>query len=209
MMVIICGYGPAGRTCVEKLEREIGNIVVIDKNEEKLRRLAHPYIVGDATKEDVLLKAGIDKAGILIASADSDVANAFITLTAKSLNPSLKVYTIAERLESVDKLYKAGADYVVPESSIGARELVNGALKYTKEASRIYLGNGIELHSIKATKNGRTGDISRISGAKVVAIRKGKALIYGVDSYKKGDVLYVLGEGRQIDILKRAMEESF
>ncbi len=207
MMVIVCGYGPAGRACVERLEREVGNIVVIDRNEEKLRNLAHPYIVGDATKEDVLLKAGIDKAGVLIASADSDVANAFITLTAKSLNPSLKVYTIAERLESVDKLYKAGADYVVPESSIGARELVNGALKFTREASRIYLGNGIELHSIKAMKKGSIGEMSRISGAKIIAIRKGKELIYGANSYEKGDVLYVLGEGRQIDLLKRAMED--
>ncbi len=203
-LIIVCGYGPAGRSCVEKLERETSNIVVVDKNGEKLENLAHPYVVGDATKEDVLRKAGIEKAGILIATADSDVVNAFITLSAKSINPGIKVFTTAERLESVDKLYKAGADYVVPASSIGARELVDGALRYTGGSSRIYLGDGMELHAIKTAKAGNLRDID-ISGVRVVAMRRDGKLIIE-ERYGRGDVLYVMGDGRQISIVRRMLE---
>jgi voltage-gated potassium channel len=206
-VIMICGYGPSGRSCAESLERETSNIVIIDKDPEKLKDVSHPYVVGDATKEDVLLKAGIESAKVVIASADSDVANAFITLAAKSLNPSVKVYTIAERLESVDKLYRAGADYVVPQSSIGARELVNGALKYTKESSKIYLGSGVELHAIISSRSGKTEEMARISGAKVVAVRRGDKLM-GTHEYRKGDRLYVLGNERQIEILRKAMGEG-
>lgn len=205
-LIIVCGYGPAGKSCVKNLERETGNMVIIDKNPEKLRNLSYPYVVGDATKEDVLIKAGIEKAGALIATADSDIVNAFITLAAKSINPSIKVFTTAERLESVDKLYKAGAHYVVPESSIGAKELVNGALKYTKEGGRIYLGNGMELHSIKAEKSGSVGDIE-ISGVKVIAIRKGRKMRSADAGYSKGDVLYMVGNSRQMEMVKRMLKE--
>ncbi len=206
-LVLICGYGPAGKICVERLEKETGNIVVIDKNPEKLRELPHPYVVGDATKEDVLRKAGIERTEILIASADSDVANAFITLAAKSMNPSIKVLTTAERLESVDKLYKAGADYVIPESSLGAKELVNGALQYTKAASRVYLGNGAELHALTASKSGRIGSLEKDSGVNVIGLRRGKSILKPAknEEYGPGDVLYLLGSGRTIEIAKRML----
>ena len=209
-LIIVCGFGPAGRSCVRKLERETGNIVVIDSNPEKLRNLAHTYVVGDATKEEVLLKAGIEKAEVLIATADSDIVNAFITLAAKSINPGLRVLTIAERLESVDKLYRAGADYVVPESSISARELVNGALEYTKEASRIYLGNDVELHAIKAKGTGAISHIERISGARIAAIKRGNVLLNPekAKEYRNGDVLYVVGSGRQVELLRKGMREG-
>lgn len=206
-LILICGYGPAGKMCVEMLEKERGNIVVIDKNPEKLRELPHPYVVGDATREDVLRKAGIERAEILIASADSDVANAFITLAAKSINPSIKVLTMAERLESVDKLYKAGANYVIPESSLGAKELVNGALQYTKTASKVYLGNGVELHAITASKSGGIGALEKDSGASVIGLRRGKNILKpGKNAeYRQGDTLYLLGGGRAIEIAKRML----
>lgn len=206
-LIILCGYGPVGRTCLQKLEMETDNIVVIDKNPEKLRDLSHTYVVGDATREEVLRRAGIEKAGALIAAAGSDITNAFITLTAKSINPEIRVYTTAERLESVDKLYKAGADYVVPESSIGARELVNGALQYTENRGRIYLGNGMEVHAMESMRSGSIREISGMSGAITLALRREKNIFYpGNGRYEKGDVLYVLGNSRQIGIVRKILE---
>jgi len=205
-LIIICGYGPAGRVCVERLEKETGNIVVIDSNADKLRNLPHPYVVGDASREEVLRKAGIENAGIVIATADSDVTNAFITLSAKSINPEVKVFTTAERLESVDKLYKAGADYVVPESSIGARELVNGALQYTEGASRVYLGNGLELHALTASRGGSISGLEKNTGVRVMGLRRGKRILKpGIGEYVKGDTVYLLGTGRAVELAKRIL----
>ncbi len=206
--IIICGYGPTGRSCVEKLERETANIVVVDKNPEKLKNLTHAYVIGDAAREEILKKAGIERADILIATAGSDVRNAFITLAAKSIKPSISVLAPAERIESVDKLYKAGADFVVPESSLGARELVDGALSYIKESSRVYLGNGMELHGIKVKKAGRISDMEKISGAVVVGVRKGNALLSPKKpegNFSPGDILYVLGTERQTSLVKRVV----
>ncbi len=205
-MMIVCGYGTAGKAAVSRLEKETSNIVIIDKDEKALAGSAHTSISGDATEEATLKQAGIERASAMIVTAGSDVLNSFVILAAKAINPKISVYTVAERMENIDKLYRAGADYVVQESVIGARELVDGALGYSSGDSRVYLGNGSELHAIKAGKAGRCGDISKDSGTNILGIRKGNKWVPnpgpGV-SFSKGDVLYISGTQREIEILKR------
>ncbi len=205
-LVIVCGYGSTGRSAVAKLEREVGSIVVIDRQETAVKQLSHPYIVGDATEEECLKKAGIGNADILIATAGDDVTNAFIVLGARSLNPSLTILTTADRIENMDKLYKAGADYVVPESSIGAKELVDGALSYEKGMSRVYLGSGMEVHVIRSEKTGSVGEVERASGARIIGIRSGKGFIGNPEKsagFHAGSSLYVVGEEKELSLVRR------
>ncbi len=208
-LVIVCGYGSTGRSAVAKLEREVGSIVVVDRQEMAVKQLAHPYIVGDATDEEYLKKAGIENADVLIATAGDDVTNAFIVLSARALNPSITILTTADRIENLDKLYKAGADYVVPESSIGAKELVNGALSYEKGMSRVYLGSGMEVHMIKSKKAGSVGEVERESGAKIIGIRNKKVFIGNPEKtadFHAGSSLYVVGNEKELSLARRIVQ---
>ena len=207
-LIIVCGYGTAGKAAVSRLETETGNIVIIDKDEGALRGGSHTTVMGDATEEDTLRQAGIEMADTLIATAGSDIVNSFIILTAKSIKPEISIYTVAERMENIDKLYRAGAGHVVQESLIGAREMVDGALGYSSGDSRIYLGNGSELHVVNASGQGTCGEASKGSGAVIVAIRKGKKILPnpGVSvKFSKGDTIYAAGSQREIELLKRIM----
>ncbi len=205
-LIIVCGYGTAGKAAVSRLETETGNIVIIDKDEQALRGGSHTTVVGDATDEDTLRQAGIEMSDTLIATAGSDIVNSFIILTAKSIKPEISIYTVAERMENIDKLYRAGASHVVQESLIGAREMVDGALGYSSGDSRIYLGSGNELHVISPERPGMCGEATKGSGAAIVAIRRGKKILPNPDGsvkFSKGDVLYAAGSEREIELLKR------
>ena len=205
-LILVCGYGTAGKAVVSRLERETSNIVIIDKDENALAGSSHTTVIGDATEEEVLKQAGLDMAEALIATAGSDVVNSFIILTAKSIKPKISVYTVAERMENIDKLYRAGADHVVQESLIGAKEMVDGALGYSSGNSRAYLGSGMELHVIKANKPGTCGELERNSGALLISIKHKGSMGSNPDRsarFSKGDTLYVIGSEKEISLLKR------
>jgi voltage-gated potassium channel len=82
-----------------------------------------PYIAGDPTAEDVLRRAGIERARGLVCAVDSDAANVYITLTARALNPNLVIVARASEPTSVDKLLRAGADQVVSPYALSGRRM--------------------------------------------------------------------------------------
>jgi voltage-gated potassium channel len=103
---IICGFGRIGEIIARQLKEQGLPLVVVDNNPEQVRRLeeAGYYVVaGDATKEEVLLEAGIERAKGLVAVVASDVGNVYITLTARSLNPKLFIVARAEDQGSQQK----------------------------------------------------------------------------------------------------------
>ncbi len=122
--VIVCGYGRNGYNACRELIRSGQDFVVIDNDAELVQeRLIQDekitVIKGDATDEEVLLEAGILNAKAIIASIPDDSANVFIALTAKELNPNIKVIARAIRENSEKKLRRAGADNVVMPDAIG------------------------------------------------------------------------------------------
>ena len=113
---IVCGFGRMGKHVCEELKSAGAPFVVIEKDEseiEKIAELGYPYVQGDATNDEVLLKAGVKKAKGLVAVLPSDAENVFTTLSAKVLNPKIFVVTRAEEEETESKLKKAGADRVI------------------------------------------------------------------------------------------------
>jgi len=113
---IICGYGQVGRTVIEQLNRARIPYVLIETNEGLYRQLLQEgalVLNGDAKRHSVLQEAGIDRARGLCVVIDNDADNLYITVTAKSLNPKLKVITRAGQERYAEAMRTSGADAVV------------------------------------------------------------------------------------------------
>jgi voltage-gated potassium channel len=122
---IICAYGRVGRAAAEEFRRADIPFVVLDTDERLVPLMeSHdvPYLIDDSTDENVLRRAGIERARGLVCAVDSDTTNVFIALTARSLNPNLTIVARAARPETVDRLTRVGADRVVsPYALSGSR----------------------------------------------------------------------------------------
>ncbi|MGE5707716.1 MAG: potassium channel family protein [Bacteroidota bacterium] len=129
---IVCGADQTARYLIDELRKTGQDFVVVDRDSEKLKSLEAlniPYIRGDATHDSVLLAAGIERAKGLIAALHSDADNLFVTLTAKDLNPSLRVISKAIEEGSERKLRRAGADGVVMPIKNGAMRMASELLR--------------------------------------------------------------------------------
>ena len=128
---IICAYGRVGRAAADELDEQ-GVPYVVVESQEALERLMEergsPYIVGDPSGEAILHQAGIDRAKGLVSAVDSDAVNVYITLTARTLNPKLYIVARSSAPESVDQLYRAGADRVVSPYVLSGRRMASLAV---------------------------------------------------------------------------------
>jgi voltage-gated potassium channel len=123
---VICAYGRVGRAVTQELRRRGYTLVVIESKPELEPLLAEHgirYIPGDLADEAVLRQAGIERARGLICAVDSDAANVFITLTARALNPGLRIVARASEQASIGKLVRAGADEVVSPYGLTGRRM--------------------------------------------------------------------------------------
>jgi len=131
---IICGFGKIGKIVTKKFDNAGVPYVVIDIDEKNLMEETENYknllyVIGDATLDEVLIKAGVKRAKGLIATVSSDAENLFITISARGLNPNLYIIAKAEAENTVDKLLKAGANRVVSPYSIGGMRIAEMALR--------------------------------------------------------------------------------
>jgi voltage-gated potassium channel len=128
---IVCGFGRVGRQVARDLRAARAEYVVVDSNPEN-RHLAEGadrrFIEGDATDEAVLLRAGIARARSIIACADSDANNVFITLTARELRADIAIVARAALEDSEKKLKRAGADRVISPYKASGTEMARLAL---------------------------------------------------------------------------------
>lgn len=123
--VVLCGWGRVGRAVAADLEREGRHVVVVDSDASRLSDVTIPKIVGDATLDSTLRAAGIDRARALIAALADDADNLFVTLSGRSINPSLFIVARARQDESIAKLARAGADRVVNPQELGAARMAS------------------------------------------------------------------------------------
>ncbi|MBC7247763.1 MAG: potassium channel protein [Actinobacteria bacterium] len=129
---ILCGYGRVGQHIAEDLEDADASFVIIEKDPavaEKALEKGYLVIKADATKEESLREAGIDKAKGLVTALSSDAENLYITLTARELCPHLFIVSRCDVEESESKLRRAGADRVISPHSIGGRRMAAMLLK--------------------------------------------------------------------------------
>ncbi len=122
--IILCGYGKYGKEIALNLNSHQTPFVVIDINPDEVEQLQHSkeevlFLQGDATQDEMLVEAGIDRARGLISALSEDSDNLFIVLSARQLNPRLKIISRAMQPRSQPKLIKAGANHVVMPENIG------------------------------------------------------------------------------------------
>lgn len=126
--VIICGFGRNGMQAVQKLEAYKKEYVVVEMNEEIVERFYdedHLFVTGNANEDEVLIKAGIERANTLICALPSDADNLFVVLSARQINKNLKIISRATEETTYKKLKLAGADNVIMPDKIGGDHMAS------------------------------------------------------------------------------------
>ncbi len=129
---IICGFGRTGIHVANEFAAEKIPFVVVDSDLdeiEKAQQLGYLTIIGDATLDEFLLAAKINKAVCLVAALSSDADNLYTVISAKALNPKIRAIARASTEEAVKKLERAGADAVVSPYITGGKRLAASALR--------------------------------------------------------------------------------
>jgi voltage-gated potassium channel len=220
---IICGFGRVGRSVAAEFEHAGSTFVVIDINPESVAAAAEAgalVVQGDGTEDAQLEIAGLANARALVASADSDVKNLFITLSARASRPDIFIVARASDDAAARKLHLAGADRVVqPYSSAGLR-IANLVLKpqVADYLDIVSTAGGDELRFEEITVEATCQAVGRplrdlhirdATGAMIVAIRRGTGAFVATPGPDEvlgtGDVLIGVGSKDEI----RRLEELF
>ncbi len=219
---IICGFGRIGQVICEILSDAGRPFVVIERAEEELRELdtlGYISVAGEASEDDVLLTAGIERASGLIAVVSTDADNLYITLTSRGLNPSLFILARSSGSQGTrTKLLRAGASKVISPYYIGARRMAQLLLRPTVTDFidlAMYAGElGLRLEEIPVQKSASFADKNLMdSGIRkrydviVVAIKRdGGEMLFNPKPdtmILPGDIMIVLGQADQITALEK------
>ena len=128
---LVCGVGRSGEHAIRQMTAGGFPLVVIERSEQTLREfmdyagLGFAFVIGDATEENVLLRAGVDRARGIVAALPKDQDNIFLVLTARALNPTLRIVSKVNEQSSRKKLLQVGADAVVSPSEMGGLKMFN------------------------------------------------------------------------------------
>ena len=125
---IVCGYGRNGMQAIIKLKNYQKEFVVIEKDKDLIETLDEEgvlYVEGDATTDEVLMKAGIEKVSNLITALPSDADNLFVVLSAHQLNKKCRIISRASNESSYNKLKIAGADNVIMPDKLGGAHMAS------------------------------------------------------------------------------------
>lgn len=125
--VVVCGYGRNGMQAAERLNAYQRPFVVIEKDREVVEKYEGKilFIEGDASEDEVLREAGIEKAQYLITAMPDDAANLFVVLSARQLNHKLFIISRASQVASQKKLVLAGANKVIMPDKIGGDHMAS------------------------------------------------------------------------------------
>ena len=155
--VILCGYGRNGHQAARMLKTHNVPFIVIEKDKQLMQKMESEgekilHLEGDSTEEEVLKDAGVERARALITTLPIDAQNVFIVLTARDLNPGLRIISRASEASSVSKLKKAGATNVIMPDFIGGTHMATLVSKPDVIEFIDYLsgeeGEGIHIESV-------------------------------------------------------------
>lgn len=208
---LVCGFGRVGRQVVRDLRAAGATYVVIDRNPESLEAASAagtPYMEGEASDEQLLRQAGIERARALIACVDSDAENVFITLTARELRPDLTIIARASGEESEQKLKRAGAQRVVSPYRSSGSEMARLAL-HPQVAGVVDVAPEYRMEEIEVTPGcpGAGRPLADVAGSAIIAAlrRPDGALVpqpSGDVVLQPGDVLIAMGTTGTMDRLE-------
>ncbi len=212
---IICGYGRIGTQIVAEFEDHKVAYAVIDQTEEAVGRLraeGRLHIEGDASSEELLKQAGIERARGLISAVDSDERAVYIVLAARALNPSLYIIARAGRPESIRRLELAGATRAVSPYGMAGHRMAELAVRpaLVDVLDTLHHGEagiGVEelLVGTGMASVGKTIEEAGLldqAAAKLLALRRHDGTLFVSPSpdlrLQEGDLLIALGTEAQL-----------
>ncbi|MDO9517181.1 MAG: TrkA family potassium uptake protein [Methanosarcinaceae archaeon] len=216
--LIVLGYGDVGKQIVEVLQDNDVHFVVVDMNEHVLENTNFKYVVGNGADEDVLKEAGVESASTVIVTLNDDTNVIFATLITRNLNPKSTILARANSVTSIDKIYKAGADYVASLSIVAGQMLakmtatcMDGVCEDIDEGIMLYEGIEIEKHHVHKGsdligKSVAELDIRHTVGCTIIGIERDNEVITDIVPsmiIKIGDVVAVVGSRGQISVFKQ------
>jgi len=158
---VVCGGGETGRHVVTELLKNREQVVLIEQSEENIERCKSIgdllYIKGDATDDQNLLTAGIEKASGIVITLPSDKDSLYVTMTARMLNKQARIISRMIDPSLEPKLRKAGANQVVSPNYIGGLRMASEMIRPTvvsflDSMLRSSQGN-LRIHQITVTEN--------------------------------------------------------
>jgi voltage-gated potassium channel len=217
---VICGAGRVGRSAARELARKPVPFVVIEQNEAKAARFASDWLmhVGDATQEQTLRQVRLERARGLVAATTTDATNLYIILTARNLNPRLKIIARASEEDAEKHLLKAGADSVVSPYLFAGQRIAQSFLRphvvSFLDTATTHLGMDLEIGEIQVNARsefaGKTVGSSRIRqerGVIILAIKREQGMRFNPspeDVIEPGDCLIAMGQPAQLRQLEQA-----
>lgn len=121
--IVVCGYGRVGRAVAANLAAAGEDFVIVDQDADRFTEVDYLTVVGDATDDEVLRRAGIERARALVAATSTDTTNVYLTLSGRALKPDLFIVGRARIADSESKLLRAGADRVINPQAIGGSRI--------------------------------------------------------------------------------------
>ena len=214
--IVLCGAGRTGSEIAQELYKTLTPFVIIEKDEEALKRLKFlkdiPYLQGDATRDSVLRRSGIERAKGLLAVLPDDQANVCLVLTVRALNPDLRIISKLSNDNNHQKLVRAGADAVVQTQAIGGLRMASMMIRpsvvtFLDKMLRV-TGETLRVEELAATASmqGKTLqqlNLTERTGLLVVALQRPEEQEYCFNpkpetELGEGDVLIVIGSPRQV-----------
>jgi voltage-gated potassium channel len=225
---IVCGSDETSQTVINELVLTKKAFVVVEPLQEKIEKLSSSgnilFVHGDPTEDSVLLQAGIERAKGIILSLPNDEANLFVTISARSLNPEIRIVTKGIDVKSHKKMFKAGSDAVVSPEFIGGMRMVSEMirpavvtfldmmLRERKEVLRFEEIRVDEGSSIVGKTIGEA-NIDKETGSLMVALRSEDSERYEFNPSKNtkikvGDVLVLIATLDRVKQIEKAAGES-
>jgi voltage-gated potassium channel len=222
---IICGMGRVGRSVARELARKPAPFVIIENSENKLQHYSGEnwlVVTGDATQETTLQQAQIEHARGLIAATTTDATNLYIVLTARGLNPHLKIIARASEDNAEKHLLTAGADSVVSPYSFAGQRIAQSLLRphvvSFLDTATTHLGMDLEIGEIQVKPQsifaGKTIESSRIRqdrGVIILAIKRHEGMRFNPapdERIQPDDFLIAMGEPAQLRQLEQTAAAS-
>ena len=235
---IICGVGQVGHKILLEMIKEISmdQIVILDHSMESLAWLERQFVLaenpqvahlvritGDATEDDVLRSCGIERAQGLITALPSDQDNLFVIVSAKYLNPSIRIVSRATNERTADKMRQAGADSVVCPNTIGGLRMASELLRprvinFIDLIVRDYQDNRLTVEEITIPNKSVICD-KRLMESGIRSVTNVLILSVLVDQQhhfnpppdfilKAGMRLFALGDRDDLTLLRRHLEQG-
>jgi voltage-gated potassium channel len=220
---ILCGAGRSGSHVLNELRKTGRNCVVIEKDPAKVKHLLSehvPVVEGEATEDIVLRSAGIERAAGLVTALPNDKDNLFVVITARGLNPTIRIVSKVDEITAREKFLRSGANTAVSATFIGGMRMASELIRPTTVSfldTMLYGTSSLRVEDVTVAPSSKHIGLPldkceplHLSGVVLVSLKDDSKLGFRFNPprdtrLKSGDTLIVIGDRAQIDHLRRGL----